>query len=120
MPGPHLLMQRSSTMRTQVTRASLAGAIVSGLLLGAIGCDDYHTGDLSDPGGPLLLLRVLVQDSPTSVSTTVSAGGTTRRVALVLLDNDPPILCNDTTPCNVLTAYEGGPAAFTCRQATCT
>jgi hypothetical protein len=103
----------------QVTRARSVVAILAGIVLGGTGCDDYHTGDPSDPDGPLLLVRVMVQDSPQDVSTAIAAGGTTRGGAVDLLDTDAPVACSDNAPCRVLMAYEGGLADFTCRNGTC-
>ena len=73
-------------MCMQVKRAHFVAATLAGILGGVLGCDDVHTGDPTDPGGPLLLLRVMVQDSPQSVSAAVANGRTTRAGAIDLLE----------------------------------
>src|SRR5438477_5345959 len=106
---------RSSTMTMQVSRTRLVATVFAALLTGAFGCDDVHTGDLTDPGGPILLERVIVQDSPAAVSNAASAGTTTRGGAVDLLETATPPACGDAAPCQVLFAMQGGLGDFTCR-----
>jgi hypothetical protein len=106
-------------MRTEFTRAGLLGLVLAGVTLGQVGCDSYSTGHDSDPGGVVRLMRVMVQDSPPTVVNAVNAGGSTRGACTDLVDQDPPIACNENTPCKVLVAMEGGIADFTCRQNVC-
>jgi hypothetical protein len=48
-------------MRTQFLYVGLLSTVVAGGLVSA-GCDDIHTGQLSDPSGPVKLVRVVVQE----------------------------------------------------------
>ena len=48
-------------MRTQFLKVGLLVTLAGGLV--SAGCDDVHTGQPSDPAGPVRLVRALVQDS---------------------------------------------------------
>src|SRR5947208_3006217 len=106
-------------MRTQVIRAGLLAVTLAGSSVAVVGCDDYSTGHPADPAGPVKLVRIMVQDSPASVTEAQSAGNSTRGGAVDLLDNRAPDACDDTSPCKVLLAMQGGLADFTCRSNVC-
>src|SRR5438105_907821 len=94
--------ERNERMRQQIVRASLLGMALAGSVVGAVGCDDVSTGHLADSSGPVRIVRVLVQDSPASVTAARANGGATRSAAVDLLDHDPPVACSDAEPCQVL------------------
>jgi hypothetical protein len=84
-------------MRTQFLYVGLLSMTLAGGLVSA-GCDSNHTGQPSDPSGPVKLIRIMVQDDDTSAS-----GG--RSVAVDLLDGagsplSTAVACNDDlNPC---------------------
>ena len=55
-------------MRQQITRAWALGMALASSSVGAAGCDDVSTGHLADSSGPVRIVRVVVQDSPASVT----------------------------------------------------
>jgi hypothetical protein len=103
----------------QVTRAGLLSLTLAGTFVGAMGCDDYSTGHLKDPKGPITLLRIMVQDSPEAVDHAINNDETTRGGTIDLLHNPPVSGCDDSHPCLVTVAVEGANADFTCRNGWC-
>jgi hypothetical protein len=101
------------------TRARLLGMTLAASVVATAGCDDVSAGQLTDPDGPVRLVRVMVQDAPASVDQIRGEGGTTRGGAVDLLDKSPGVECSDNTPCQVLMAYQGGLADYTCRKGVC-
>jgi hypothetical protein len=103
-------------MRMQVTRAGLLSATtLAAILVGAMGCDDYTSGHLSDPKGPPKLLKIMVQDSPESVDWAINNDSGVRGGTVDLLHKENPIGCDDPHPCQVTFAVAFNNADFTCR-----
>src|SRR5262249_21221699 len=79
----------------------------------AVGCDDTHTGQSQDPGGPVQLVRIMVQDSqPFGV----------RGIAMDLLDVpgsafSTATACNDVNPCSPQFVLAGKNPDFSCTPA---
>ena len=105
-------------MRREVMRAGGLGFALAGCVI-ALGCDDNHTGQPTDPPGPVLLMRVMVQDSPASVTRMLGEGDSTRGAAVDLLEDGAPVACSDVDPCQVLMAFGGGLGDYTCRNGVC-
>ena len=105
-------------MRQPIVRAWVLGVAASSFAA-VVGCDDVSTGHLADPSGPVQIVRVVVQDSPASVTAARAQGGATRSAAVDLLDQSAPVSCSDTEPCQVLMAFGGGLGDFTCRNGVC-
>src|SRR5882672_9724471 len=83
------------------------------MLAAAVGCDDVHSGQQSDPSGPVRLLRIMVQDSqPFGV----------RGVAMDLLNTpgsplSTAVACNETHPCLLQFVLAGHNPDFSCTAA---
>jgi hypothetical protein len=99
-------------MRTQFLYVGLLSMTLAGGLVSA-GCSDIHTGQPKDPGGPVKLVRILVQDDDTS-------GGGGLATAVDLLDRVGTPLstareCDpDRKPCNPEFNLAFNPAQFEC------
>lgn len=93
----------------RITLALVTGAFA----VAALGCDDVHTGQGSDPSGPVELVRIMVQDAqPSGV----------RGVAVDLLDTagsplSTAVACSDTNPCQRDFVLQGANPDFTCSPA---
>lgn len=79
----------------------------------AAGCDSVHTGQPSDPPGPVELVRIMVQDAQPSGA---------RGVAVDLLDTpgsplSTAVACSDTEPCLPQFTMQGSNPDFSCTPA---
>lgn len=99
-------------MRTQFLKVGLLVTLAGGLA--GAGCSDVHTGQPSDPGGPVRLVRALVQDSEqpglTGVMTDLlDAPGTPLSTAFA---------CNpNKNPCQVQYSIAFAPQDWSCLTA---
>src|SRR4051794_17045852 len=102
---------RSTRMRTQFLYVGLLSMTLAGGLVSA-GCSDIHTGQPSDPGGPVKLVRVMVQDDDIA-----GQGGVGSAIDLLDRPGTPlsvAVECNpDSKPCNVQYLVNGS-GSFTC------
>lgn len=98
-------------MRTQFLYVGLLSMMAGGLV--SVGCDDNHTGQLSDPSGPVKLVRLMVQDAePFGI----------RANAVDLLDTKGSplslaVACDDQNPCLQQFVFKGGNPDFSCTKA---
>jgi hypothetical protein len=95
-------------MRTQFLYVGLLGMMAGGLV--STGCDDIHTGQLSDPSGPVKLIRLMVQDSEPFAQ----RGGI---VDLLDTKGSPlstAVACDDVNPCGPQFTLGGTNPDFSC------
>jgi hypothetical protein len=79
-------------MRTQFVYVGLL-SLVAGGLVGTAGCDNVTAGQSSDPKGPPMLAKILVQDAR-------FLGEFPNRLAVTdLIDNAMPQACSEVQPC---------------------
>jgi hypothetical protein len=102
-------------MRTQFLYVGLLSMTLAGGLVSA-GCSDIHTGQPGDPGGPVKLVRAMVQDDDIAGQGGIGSAidlldrvGTPLSVAY---ECDP-----DRKPCNVQYLVNGG-GTFSCEEDT--
>lgn len=98
-------------MRTQFLYVGLLSVIAGGFV--SAGCDDNHTGQGSDPSGPVKLVRIMVQDSQPSGLL---------GYATDLLDTkgsplSTAVACDDLNPCLPQFTLAGANPDFSCTKA---
>ncbi|MDB4967351.1 MAG: hypothetical protein JWN44_3040 [Myxococcales bacterium] len=100
-------------MRTQFLYVGVLGMLAGGL---SAGCDDIHAGQSSDPSGPVMLVRLMVQDAePFGI----------RGLATDVLDTpgsplSTAVSCDpDLNPCLPQFVLPGGNPDFSCTKGLC-
>jgi hypothetical protein len=113
-------------MRTQFLYVGLLSMMAGGLV--SAGCDDIHSGQSSDPSGPVKLARIMIQDSTNCGATgafvdPVSGLSPNGTLTDLLDTKGSPLsfatVCDDINPCLPQFTIGGSNPDFSCTGGFC-